>query len=55
MPKISLEEYGKEYTKTMIETADKLGPNSLMGQACLTRGNHVMDFIEAWREYCKKK
>ena len=54
MPHITLNQYAEQYTKTMIETANQLGPDTVMGQACLNRANIVMDFIEAYREYLKK-
>ncbi len=54
MPQISLNEYAEQYVKTMIEMADKLGPDTVMGQACLNRAEIVMDFIEAYREYLKR-
>lgn len=51
---MTLEEYAKQYIDTHIETANKLGPNTVMGQACLARANTVMDLVEAFREYKKK-
>jgi hypothetical protein len=54
MPHISLEEYTKIYTKVLLESAEKIGPDSLMGQACLTRIDHIIDFVKAWKEYKAK-
>ena len=51
MPKISLEDYGKVYTKVLLESAARIGPDSVMGQACLLRVDHIVDFIKAWKEY----
>ena len=54
MPKISLLEYGAEYTKNMLKYAQEIGSNTPMGKACLLRAEHVMDFVKAWKEFCKK-
>lgn len=54
MAKMSLDQYANEYTNNMLKYAQQLGPDTPMGQACLQRGEHVMDFIEAYREYLKK-
>lgn len=51
---MSLDQYAHEYTGKMLKYAKELGQNTPMGQACLKRGEHVMDFIEAYREYLKK-
>lgn len=54
MPKIKLENYAKQYVDTLLESAKTLGIESVMGQACLLRADHLIDFIKAWKEYEKK-
>lgn len=54
MPNITLEQYAKIYVDKMAAMSLSLGKDSKMAEACLLRAEHVMDFIEAHRDFCKK-
>jgi len=54
MPKISLLEYGAKYIENMMKYAKEIGTDTPMGKACLLRAVYVMDFVEAWKEFCNK-
>ena len=51
MPKISMDEYAKQYVDTYLNTAKQLGTETIMGKACIERANHIMDFVKAYREF----
>lgn len=43
------EQWIQRYVDTWIETAQKLGPTTVLGKAALDRADHAMDLVEAWR------